>query len=90
MPVVMVNHDYPHANDMCVVDKTNVPIEGVVIKIFDHTDFFAGLISTWVAETISDVDGKWVDPILLDAGRSWVVYFEKATMYGPKHIEITT
>lgn len=90
MATVMVNHDYPHTNDLLVVDKTNTPIEGAVIKVFDSTKFFAGEISSWVGQTLSDAEGKWVDPIELDAACSWVVYFEKPTMYGPDHVEITT
>lgn len=86
----MVNHDYPNPDDMVVVDNTDTPIEGVVIKIFEYTKFFAGEISTWVGQTLSDVNGKWVDPIEIDAGGSWVVYFEKPSMYGPNHVEITT
>lgn len=88
--MAVVNHDFPLANEMMVVDEENNPIEGAEIRIYDHTAFFAGVLSTWVGMTLSDVDGKWVDPIILPDGQSWVVHFQKESVAGPNHIEITT
>lgn len=88
--MAVVNHDYPLAGEMIVVDEQAVPVEGVVIRIYDHTAFFAGDVATWIASTITDVDGKWVDPVVLDDGQSYVVHFQKESVAGPDHVEITT
>jgi len=88
--MAIVNHDYPLDNEMLVVNEINEPIEGAEIRIYDHTAFFAGVLDTWVASTTTDIEGKWVDPIVLEDGRSWVVHFQKESMYGPDHVEITT
>lgn len=86
----LIDHNYPLPNEMLVVDETDEPIQGAVIRIFELTKFQAGDISDWVGETITDIEGKWVDPIALEDGRTWIVHIQKETMYGPKHIEITT
>ena len=88
--MTVVDHNYPLDNSMLIVDETNTPVEGAQIRIFDHVAFQAGELDPWVAETTSDVDGKWVDPVVLDDGRTWVVHVQKPSVAGPEHIEITT
>ena len=88
--MAVVNHDYPNADDMLVVDETNEPIEAASIRVYDQTAFEAGVVDTWEGMTTSDIEGKWVDPIVLEDGRNWVVHFQKESMFGPVHIEITT
>lgn len=90
MATVMVNHNYPGDDDMTVVDEQDIPIEGVVVRVFELTPFQAGDVSSWVGETLTDSEGQWVDPIGLEAGSTWVIHFEKPTVYGPKHVEIIT
>jgi hypothetical protein len=85
-----VNQDFPNANDMLVVNESNEPIEAATIRVFEQSAFTAGVVDTWVAETTTDVDGKWVDPIILDDGKNWIVHFQKESVYGPVHVEITT
>ena len=88
--MAVVNHDYPLTDEMTVVNDVNEPIEDVTVRIYDHTAFFAGEVDTWVAETLTDADGKWIDPVELPDGQSWVVHFQKEGAYGPDHVEITT
>lgn len=88
--MAIVNHDFPVTDALLVVNETNEPIEGAEIRIYDHTAFQAGAVSSWEAMTTSDVDGKWVDPIVLEDGRTWVVHMQKPSVYGPTHVEITT
>ena len=88
--MALVNHDYPFDGELTIVAEDGEPIEGAVIRVYDHTAFFAGELDTWVGATTTDLNGEWVDPILLEDGRSWVVWSQKETMYGPRHVEITT
>lgn len=87
---VLVNHNYPHDGDMTVKNIADGPIPGVAIRIFDHTAYFAGDLTTWVAESLTDINGEWIDPVYLDEARTWVVHFQKLNEYGPDHLEITT
>lgn len=85
-----VNHNFPNTNDMLVVDEANTPIEAADIRVYDQTAFDAGVVDTWEAMTTTDQEGKWVDPIVLEDGRNWIVQIQKESMYGPVHVEITT
>jgi len=87
---VRVDQNYPDVDDLTIVDEDGVPIEGVEIRIFDHTAFYANQVDTWIAETMSDINGYWVDPVYLEEARTYVVHMEKPTMYGPIHKEIDT
>jgi hypothetical protein len=82
--------NYPHAGDLRVVNASGDPIESAEIRIFTLAAFSSGQTSTWVAETTTDINGEWVDPVILDDGETWVVHIQKPTMYGPAHVEITT
>ena len=88
--MAIVNQDYPGTNDMLVVDETNVPIEGAEIRVYGQIAFDAGVVDIWEAMTTSDANGKWVDPVELEDGRNWVVHFQKESVHGPAHVEITT
>lgn len=85
---VSVNHDYPTPGALTAVDAKNDPLEDVVIRVFNLTEFEAGE-GTPVAETITDGNGEWVDTLTLADSRTWIVHFQK-TGYGPVHEEITT
>ena len=88
--MAIVNHDFPGADDMLVVDETNEPIAGAIVKIYNQTAFDAGVVDTWESSTTTDAEGKWIDPVTLADGQNWIVLFEKPSMYAAKHIEITT
>lgn len=87
---VMVNHNYPDEDDLTVVDESNEPVEGVVITIFTLANYSAGIVDTWVAQTDTDVNGHWNQPIDLAEAQTYVVHFEKISEYGPTTLEITT
>lgn len=88
--MAIVNHDFPLENSLLVTDLEGNPIQDATIKIYTLTAFEAGVLSTWVADTLSDSEGKWVDAVELPDGESWVVHFQKLHDYGPEHREITT
>jgi hypothetical protein len=87
---VMVNHNYPGDLDLQVLAPNGDPIEGVVVTVFPHTEYHAGIVDTWIGQTTTDGNGNWVAPIYLDEDLTYVVHFEKPTMYGPVVLEITT
>jgi len=85
-----VDHNYPHAGDLRVINSSGEPVEGAEIRVFLLSEFLAGHTSTWVAATTSDINGEWVDPVILADGQTWAVHIQKPTMYGPVHVEVTT
>jgi hypothetical protein len=87
---VSVDHNYPHTDDMTVLDPNGDPIENVVVRAFTLAAYAADVRDTWLAETTTDVNGKWVTPFLLDESQTYIVHFEKTTMFGPITVEVTT
>lgn len=85
---VSVNHDYPTPGALKAVDAQNEPLEDVVIRIFNMTEFNASA-GIPVAETITDSKGEWLATATLADAHTWIVHFQK-TGYGPVHEEITT
>lgn len=87
---IRVDHDYPNPGDLKVVDKNGDPIKDVEIRIFTQIQYNTDLRDAWSAETTTDLNGEWVDSVWLPSGTTWVIQFQKVSMYGPTHIEITT
>lgn len=87
---VVVDHNYPVPDALRAVSPEGDPIEGAEVRIYDLVAFQAHQTSVWVGMTTTDIDGRWVDPIVLPDAHSWVVHFEKYSEYGPTHVEITT
>ena len=85
-----MDHNYPHAEDMTVLNAAGAPVEGVAVRVFSLAAYSADDRDTWIAETITDINGHWVTPAVLDDAMSYIVHFEKTTMYGPVTLEITT
>jgi hypothetical protein len=90
MAIIVVNHDYPTAGNLLAVDEdTGLPIEGVVVKVHAE-DANPATDTTWIADTVTDRDGKWVEPVYLPEEETWQVSFEKPTMYPLKIVDIDT
>lgn len=87
---VMVNHNYPDADDLRVLAPNGDPIADVVITVFELVPYNAGIVDTWVGVSTTDIEGRWTAPISLSEGQTYIVHFEKPTMYGPSVLEITT
>jgi len=87
---VTVDHNYPHRNDLKIVDHAGAPLENVEIRIFALEKFLACDTNVPVAQTTTNHKGEWTDSIELPDGRSWVVHFQKLGVVGPAHREIIT
>lgn len=87
---VMVDHNYLTPDALRAVASNGDPVEGAEIRIYDLVAFMAHITTSWLGMTTTDIDGKWLDPIALPDGGSFVVHFQKYSEYGPMHVEITT
>jgi len=87
---VALSHNYPATGSLRVVNTGGHPITGVEIRVYTAADFYDSKYDSWVGNTTTDLNGEWIDPIVVDDGETWVVHFEKPTEYGPIHVEVTT
>ncbi len=88
--MAFVNHNYPNTDDLRVVSESNEPVSGAVIRIFDRVAFDCGDLDVWVGATTTDLEGRWMDPIQVPDGGSWIVHIQKLTVGGPNHVELIT
>lgn len=83
-----VNENYPTPNFLLAEDEDSNPLQYVRIKVFDKTEFDDGNIDDWEAETLTNIDGKWQDPVYLGIG-AWVVEFSRPTTHETVYVDIT-
>lgn len=84
---VLVNHDYPAANDMTLLDGAGTPIVGACIYIYTEDDFSNNRLTPEyiVARSLTVEGGFWKQPVALNAG-SYVAYFFKQGVMSPTSI----
>jgi hypothetical protein len=63
---ILVNHNYG-GTDNLIVEDDGTPVDGATILAYDATLYTAG-IYTVVASARTGSDGRWIAPMMLDAG----------------------
>lgn len=85
-----VDQNYPTPDYLLAEDEEGNPLQYVSIKIFDADEFNAGNVNAWEAETETNIDGKWKNPVYLEEGREWVVEFSRPTTHTTTYVNIDT
>lgn len=77
-----VNHHTGGTDNLRIVDQAGAGIDEVRIRIYLKSDYNSGLITLPYikGQSISKADGRWVHPVYLDSGLSYVAAFEKGTV----------
>jgi hypothetical protein len=88
MPVVKIDSEFSNTGNLKYQTSAGVPVENANIRIWFKSDFDTGLTDRPLALTKTDVDGKWVDPVFLETGYTYVVQFQKPGSFGPDNVEI--
>lgn len=80
---VMVNHDYPMSDDMTYKTPGGSPIENAQVRVYLKSDYDVKKLDAPVGVTTTNAGGKWVQPILVTPGYSYVARFEVPYGWGP-------
>ncbi len=80
---VTITADYPLAGDMQYITPGGSPIVGAQVRVYKKSDYDAGNTDIPVGITTTDAYGKWVQPILVVPGFTYVARFEKPYEFGP-------
>ena len=86
---VGLNHNYGGVNNYQTVDPSNVPLQGVQIRVYFKSDYDANNLNNPVGITLTDSKGLWEAPIFVAPGFDYVIHFEKPGEYGPTVISLT-
>lgn len=80
---VKLDHNYVLPDDMRYMTPGGSPIDNAQIRVYQKSDYDAGLLSAPIGITTTDSYGRWLAPVLVKPGYSYVVRMEKPYGYGP-------
>lgn len=86
---IVVDHNYPEADDLLVTDIDGVPIDNAQIRAYLRAHWNNNLRSAGyvVASSRTDVDGHWESPMLLDPG-TYILLTSKQGSFQPRTTEL--
>lgn len=64
-------------------------IEGAEIRVYTKLDFDNNDLDTPLGVSVTDKNGRWVNPVPVNTGETYVVQFFKPFQYGPVEQEVT-
>lgn len=87
---VQVDHNYGGADVLAYKTQAGIGIDGAVVRVFLKTDFDMGntSINYMVAETSTDINGRWVMALMLSPA-IYSIQFFKQGQYGPDTVNVT-
>jgi len=85
---VYLNHNFERPETFTYVAPDGTPVKDAVIRVYKKSDYDAGLISNPIGVTRTDVNGHWVNDIMVDAGEVYYIIFQKEGYFGPDKVEI--
>ena len=71
-----------------LVGENGDPIEGAAIRVYTKADFDLNELDTPIGVTVTDHNGRWVNPVPVNTGDTYVVHFLKASVIGPVSQEV--
>lgn len=80
---VKLDHDYPLSDDMRYMTPGGSPINNAQIRVYQKSDYDAGLLTAPIGITTTNAYGRWIAPVLVKPGYSYVVRMEKPYDFGP-------
>lgn len=69
-------------------DESGAPVEGAVIRVFTKAEFDTNGLDNPVGISATNQSGRWVNPIFVNAGDTYVVHFQKDGAMGPVSVEV--
>lgn len=84
---VTITADYPLAGDMQYVTPGGNPIHNAQVRVYLKSDYDAGNLNSPVGITTTTHHGKWLNPILVVPGFTYVAQFLKPYEFGPDIFE---
>jgi hypothetical protein len=79
---VLVDHNYGGTDALTVMTLSNVRIDNATILAYRRDDYLAGQRTSEfvVGQTTTNVDGRWVSPIMLDVGEYTLLVYRQGVI----------
>lgn len=78
-----VDHHYGAVDALRYVAPGGAGVPQARVRIYKQPDYLAGRWELAVATTETADDGRWLAPVYLEPGFTYVVHFSKEGVYGP-------
>jgi hypothetical protein len=87
---VAVNHNYGGVDALAVATTVGARVDNALIRIYRASDYSAGNVGSEfiVASSTTNVDGRWIWPVMLDPG-DYVLYIFKPGHIRPSATDLT-
>lgn len=85
---VTLDEDYGATNALQPTDEDGVPLDEVQIRIWKKIDFDLQNFEAVVGVTETDETGSWTQPVVVEAGFTYVIQFYKPGSFGPNSTEV--
>lgn len=84
-----LNHDTGGIDALRYVDPNGQPVAGATIRVYAKIDWDMKRYSKVVGLTKTDATGRWISPIFVTPGDTFVVRYELPNTWGPDGVEVT-
>lgn len=64
------------------------PVEGATVRVFKKLDYDNNDLDRPVGVTITDGNGRWLDPVPVNVANTYVIVFHKEGFIGPTSVEV--
>lgn len=86
---IALDHDYGIADALRYLTTGGDPVSGAQIRVFKKIDYDQEDWDAALGKSSTDTNGRWTDPIYVEAGYTYTVQYLKLGEYGPDTTEIT-
>lgn len=86
--VAYLSDAFDGLDNLQYLDAAGDPIVGADIRVYTKLDFDSNNLDTPVGVSVTDQSGRWVNPVPVNTGDTYVVQFFKAYVAGPDEQEV--
>jgi hypothetical protein len=81
-------YEFQTGSNLRCVDTDGNPVADVQIRVYKKVNFDLNEFDKAVGRTTTDTAGAWENPIMVEAGYTYVVHYMKPDVYSPAHQEV--
>ena len=85
---VSLTEDYPTVDNLRYITAGAEGVADAQVRVYKKTDYDQGRLTLIQGQTTTDANGRWKVPVLVEAGTTYVIYFQKPHAYGPDTAEV--
>jgi hypothetical protein len=85
---VHLHDQYTSVDAYTLIAANGDPVEGATVRVFTKAAFDANLVDVPIGVTTTDSSGKWMDPVPVNTGTTYVIAFHKTGVVGPTSVEV--